>query len=211
MHESEKWKWSRSVVSNSSRPHGLQPTRLLCSSAVFKQLAFNIALLVFQLPQFFVVWDCFAYCSSFTMPWHYSLNANSSPCTYSWGFPNGSVVNICQQYKRHRTHGFDSRVGKIPWRRKWQCILTWKIPQRILVGYSLKGWKGLDATVWLSMCLFPNTPRVLDPPWMKTVQPVFYFLCRVYHRTLYSILFWNPDSLCKKTIPCVKTKITTPT
>ena len=29
MHESEKWKWSRSVVSD-SRPHGLQPTRLLC-------------------------------------------------------------------------------------------------------------------------------------------------------------------------------------
>ena len=27
--ESEKWKWSRSVVSDSSRPHGLQPTRLL--------------------------------------------------------------------------------------------------------------------------------------------------------------------------------------
>ena len=30
MHESEKWKWSRSVVSESSRPHGLQLTRLLC-------------------------------------------------------------------------------------------------------------------------------------------------------------------------------------
>ena len=29
MHESEKWKWSRSVVSDSSRPHGLKPTRLL--------------------------------------------------------------------------------------------------------------------------------------------------------------------------------------
>ena len=28
MHESEKWKWSRSVVSDSSRPRGLQPTRL---------------------------------------------------------------------------------------------------------------------------------------------------------------------------------------
>ena len=25
-----KWKWSHSVVSDSSRPHGLQPTRLLC-------------------------------------------------------------------------------------------------------------------------------------------------------------------------------------
>ena len=29
MHESEKWKGSRSVVSDSSRPHGLQPTSLL--------------------------------------------------------------------------------------------------------------------------------------------------------------------------------------
>ena len=28
MHESEKWKWSHPVVSDSSRPHGLQPTRL---------------------------------------------------------------------------------------------------------------------------------------------------------------------------------------
>ena len=30
MHESEKRKWSRSVVSDSLRPHRLQPTRLLC-------------------------------------------------------------------------------------------------------------------------------------------------------------------------------------
>ena len=29
MHESEKWKWRRSVVSDSSPPRGLQPTRLL--------------------------------------------------------------------------------------------------------------------------------------------------------------------------------------
>ena len=29
MHEREKWKWSRSVESDSSRPHGLPPTRLL--------------------------------------------------------------------------------------------------------------------------------------------------------------------------------------
>ena len=29
MHESEKWNWSRSVMSDSSPPHGLQPTRLL--------------------------------------------------------------------------------------------------------------------------------------------------------------------------------------
>ena len=29
VYESEKWKWSRSVVSDSWWPHGLQPTRLL--------------------------------------------------------------------------------------------------------------------------------------------------------------------------------------
>ena len=29
VHESEKWKWSHSVVSDSEQPHGLQPTRLL--------------------------------------------------------------------------------------------------------------------------------------------------------------------------------------
>ena len=29
MHESEKWKWSHSVMSDSYGPHGLQPTRLL--------------------------------------------------------------------------------------------------------------------------------------------------------------------------------------
>ena len=30
MQESEKWKWSRSVMSDPQQPHGLQPTRLLC-------------------------------------------------------------------------------------------------------------------------------------------------------------------------------------
>ena len=30
MHEGEKWKWSHTVVSDSSRSHGLQPTGLLC-------------------------------------------------------------------------------------------------------------------------------------------------------------------------------------
>ena len=29
MHESERWKWSRSVMSDSQRPHGPQPSRLL--------------------------------------------------------------------------------------------------------------------------------------------------------------------------------------
>ena len=30
MHESEKWKWSRSVMADPQQPHGLGPSRLLC-------------------------------------------------------------------------------------------------------------------------------------------------------------------------------------
>ena len=37
MHESEKWKWSRSVVSDSWPAHGLQPTRLLPSMGFSRQ------------------------------------------------------------------------------------------------------------------------------------------------------------------------------
>ena len=55
-HESEKWKWSRSVMSDSSQPHGLQPTRLLrpwdfpgkstgmgchCLLVIIRQIRFN--------------------------------------------------------------------------------------------------------------------------------------------------------------------------
>ena len=29
-------------------------------------------------------------------------------------------IRICLQYRRHRRCGFDPRVAKIPWKRKWQ-------------------------------------------------------------------------------------------
>ena len=52
--------------------------------------------------------------------------------------------------RRHKRHGFDSWVGKIPWRRKWQptpVFLPGKSHrQRSLVGYSLWGHKQSDAT-----------------------------------------------------------------
>ena len=31
-----------------------------------------------------------------------------------------------RQSRRHKTHGFDPLVGKIPWRREWE--LAWGIP-----------------------------------------------------------------------------------
>ena len=43
MHESEKWKWSCSVVSDSSLPHGLQPTRLLLKALSSKEISVNHA------------------------------------------------------------------------------------------------------------------------------------------------------------------------
>ena len=62
-------------------------------------------------------------------------------------FPGGSVI------KNHlpiRRCGFDPRVRKIPWRRKWQPIpvfLSRKFHgQRSLEGYSLWGCKELDTT-----------------------------------------------------------------
>ena len=60
----------------------------------------------------------------------------------------------CRRRRRHRTHGFDPWVGKIPWRRKWQHTLV-LLPgesygQRSLEGYSPWGCKESDTTELLS-------------------------------------------------------------
>ena len=64
-------------------------------------------------------------------------------------FPGGSVV------KRHRRHGFDPWVRKIPWRREWQTtpiLLSGKFHgQRNLVGYRPRGHKESDMTERLSL------------------------------------------------------------
>ena len=67
------------------------------------------------------------------------------------GFPGGSDgKNICLQWRRPR---FDSWVGKIRWRSKWQptpVLLPGKSHgQKSLVGYSPWGRKELDTTEWL--------------------------------------------------------------
>ena len=58
------------------------------------------------------------------------------------------------QCRRHRRHGFNPRVGKIPWRRKWQpapVFLTSKLHgQRSVVGYSSRGCKESDTTEQLT-------------------------------------------------------------
>ena len=56
---------------------------------------------------------------------------------------------------------FDPWLGKIPWRRKWQCTLV-SLPrkshgQRSLVGYSPKGLKESDTTEGLSTYVHTHT------------------------------------------------------
>ena len=68
-----------------------------------------------------------------------------------WGFPGGtSGKEPACQYRKHKRRGFDSWVGKIPWRRKWQPTLVFfpgkSHGQRSLVRYSPWGCKGSDMT-----------------------------------------------------------------
>ena len=61
---------------------------------------------------------------------------------------------IHRHCRRCRRHGFNPRVRKIPWRRKWQPTLVF-LPgephgQRSLVGCSPWGRKESDVTEWLS-------------------------------------------------------------
>ena len=62
---------------------------------------------------------------------------------------SGGREPTCQK-RRHKRHGFDSWVRKIPWRRAWQPILVC-LPeechgQKSLAGYSPQGCNELDTT-----------------------------------------------------------------
>ena len=67
------------------------------------------------------------------------------------GLPSGTGGKepTCQ-CRRCKRHGFDPRVGKIPWRRAWQPTLVFlsgeSHGQRSLVGYSLWGHRESDPT-----------------------------------------------------------------
>ena len=72
------------------------------------------------------------------------------------GFPgDASGKETACESRRHERQGFDSRVGKVPWRRAWQPTPVF-LPgeshgQRSLVGYSPWGRKELDRPEQFSM------------------------------------------------------------
>ena len=60
------------------------------------------------------------------------------------GLPRGAGVKKLPRCRIHKTCGFDPRVGKIPWSRKWQPTPIF-VPgkfhrQRSLVGYKESVW-----------------------------------------------------------------------
>ena len=82
------------------------------------------------------------------LPWyHTELSPRLETRLVTWWLRRWSVCLQCGRPK------FESWVGKIPWRRKWQSItvlLPWKSHgRRSLVGYSPWGRKESDTTEWL--------------------------------------------------------------
>ena len=65
------------------------------------------------------------------------------------------------QGRRHKRHGFDPWVGKIPWRRKWQPTPAF-LPgefhgQRSLEGYSPWGCKRVEQDQCVHVCACTHT------------------------------------------------------
>ena len=87
------------------------------------------------------------------------------------GFPGGaSGKDPPCQCRRHKRHGFDSWVGKIPWRRKWQptpVFLPGKSHrQRSLMGYNLWGCRvGDDRVTEHSFQTYRKVERCPFCPW----------------------------------------------
>ena len=87
--------------------------------------------------------------------WVTELNWTVCNLHSSHGLPRWfSGKETACQCRRHKRHGFDPWVRKIPWRRKWQPTPVF-LPgkphgQRSLAGYSPWGCKNLDMTERLS-------------------------------------------------------------
>ena len=76
--------------------------------------------------------------------WHAQKNTKFYWHTFSGRFPDGTSGKepTCQG-RRHKRHGFNPWVGKIPWRRTWQPTSVF-LPG--LAGYSPLGHRESDMT-----------------------------------------------------------------
>ena len=178
MHESEKWKWRHSVVSYSSRPHGLQHTRLphpwifqarvlergaiafskICLLQTF--IFFNIPL---PPPQMILMCSCtlddqniFLICIFGLRPW---FLAHSSP--NSWNF-------LSKKSRRSIFCYTDQPLGL----SSWNCFRPWRWfeficnkPLSTTIGFMLVRWLLEDISGWKLVAKRTNLMiRVLEIP-----------------------------------------------
>ena len=108
MHESEKWKWSRPVMSDPQRPHGLQPTRLL-HPWDFPGKAYTIVYINYGASPV-------ALGKEFTCNAGSAGNVGSIPALGR--SPEGGYGNPLQLFLSGKSHGQRSLVGYSPWGRK---------------------------------------------------------------------------------------------
>ena len=98
------------------------------------------------------------------------------------GLPNSSVGKESACHGGGTGDGFDSWVGKIPWKRKWQPTPVF-FPgkphgQRSLVGYSSKVSKESDTTKHAGMAkIFLNVEIKLERTVIKDEESSGYRCC----------------------------------
>ena len=106
----------------------------------------------------------FRYCSSSPVPWCswlWDSYEQWEHANYTWvSVPRASptfqwsgIRLHCRRHRRCQRHEFDPCIGKITWRRKWQCTPVFFLGkfhgQRSLLGYSPRVAES-DMTEWLS-------------------------------------------------------------
>ena len=117
-------------------------------------------------------------------------------CVPFWGFPGGSdgKESACQC----RRCGFDPRIGKIPWRRKWQpapVFLPGKSHgQRSLVGSNTWGCK--QQTYFINWSLLSITHTFLgnfmyssQDEWMLVIHQKFWMFWKIVRKLLFKFKF----------------------
>ena len=143
MHKSEKWKWSHSVVSDSSLPHGLQPTRLLLKAMSSKEISVNHA----------------GYCNwRMADQGHRHGQPSIRGCGISH-YPTWLRASLAAQSINNLPAMQETQVQLLSWEDALEkgtathsTVLAWRIPwKEEPKGLQSMGHKESDTTVWLSL------------------------------------------------------------
>ena len=147
MHEIEKWKWSHWVVSNSQRPHGLKPTRLLHP---------------WGFPGKSTGMGCHCLLHSYSLVNSISPKLSSQYKRLRLRLALASMVaQMVKNLPEMGRPSFNPWIRKIPWRREWLPTPVFLPGEshglRNLAGYNPQGRKELDTTEQLTLSRLETT------------------------------------------------------